>query len=273
MNIRKHPAVVSRRDTLMIDPRQIKILDNWNPRIEFDSAQDDLNRDIYQNGVKESILLKLTSSDDLVLIDGERRLRAALWAIEQGANIVAIPAEVANQKISDSNALKEAIIRNHSKPFLPMEEAEAYSRLLKWGSDIKTIARDIGKEISYIRQRLSLLEGCPEVQKALNEKKLPTYLAEKIITESEGSIERQKKLVKEATSSKEGKNRVKDIVAKTLNIERLGDEKYWKEEDNIYEILDNVLNNLDSKEYFKSNKTQIKNIMRLLDKRASKFKK
>jgi ParB-like chromosome segregation protein Spo0J len=276
MNIRKHPAIKSRKDYFMVDPREIKIIDGWNPRVDF-TGQEDFERDIIQNGVKDPILLKITKSEDLVLIDGERRLSAVLYAIDQGVNIEAIPARIAPQGISDSNALIEAVIRNHSKPFMPLEEAEAYRRLVVWGHSIDVIAKDMGKTIQHIKKRLSLLDGCKEVQEALGKKKIPTYLAENIISESDGNIKKQKELVKEATKSKEGKNKVKKLVDQTLSVSELGNEKYWEEEDLIYSKIDDAISKLSDVVCKGSNLPDavklLENVLKALDKRAKKFRK
>jgi ParB family transcriptional regulator, chromosome partitioning protein len=211
MKIGEYEGVVSRKEIFMVDPNKIIIKKGWNPRFDF-TGQEDLVLDVTENGVRFPVTVKGTNDNELILLDGERRLRAVLEANKQGAEIKTIPAFIKTSTTSDSEALFWGVVANHGKPLLPIEEAEAFRRFLNWGHSIKEIAKRLGRSIPFVNNRLLLLDGSKEVQEAINRKELPVGLAKKIIEETGGDQELQKDLVDEVKKGKEGKEVVKELL-------------------------------------------------------------
>lgn len=199
------------RDLYMIDPQMIKVRKGWNPRYDF-TGEVELVKSIIQNGVKDPIRVKKDSDGNIILIDGERRLRATLIAIAQGAEIRGIPAFLERSTIRDGEALFLSLIANDGKRFLPVEEAQAYKRLYDWGSSIEEIAQRMGRSVNIISNRLLLLDGVEEIKEAINSKKIPLYLGENIIKKSGGDEELQKDLVKLAKTGEKGREEVKKVL-------------------------------------------------------------
>ena len=186
----KNEAVLKRRDVFEIDPRKIDVQDGWNPRTDF-SGEAELKLSIIENGVIEPITVKAIG-ERVVLVDGERRLRATLLAIKEGHEIASVPAMLSRRGISDIEAMFTAIIKNDGKPLSPVEEADAFRRLAAWGVTQADIAKRIGRSQPYVSGRLVLVDAAPEVRKAVSEKKIKVKAAKQIIKKSGGSVERQR---------------------------------------------------------------------------------
>jgi len=94
---------ISRRggEIFMVDPRIINVVDDWNHRVDF-SGEEDLILSIIENGVRVPLLVKKTKEGTLDLVDGERRLKAVLKAIDHGNDIKAVPVEVAKRNTPGS---------------------------------------------------------------------------------------------------------------------------------------------------------------------------
>lgn len=126
----------------------------FNPRKKFDeTALDELSESIKQQGLLQPIKIRpITGTNRYEIVFGERRYRAALIA-----GLKKIPAMIS--VMSDDEAEDAAIVENlHRKDVAPLEEAEAYARLIEKGKDdINSLAVKFGKNKVYIKGRLQLL--------------------------------------------------------------------------------------------------------------------
>lgn len=184
-------GVGTRKEFFLFDPRQIKIVDGWNPRTDFDTDDDKiLKESIIENGVLQPLRVK-RSGDEIHLIDGERRLRAVLQAIADGCNIEFVPMILERKTISDVEAMLTAIIANDGKPFEPIEEAAALARLVKWGVTVDELAKRLGRCKVFVYERLKLVDASPELRSALKNKDVSIKTAAKIVATAGGDTERQ----------------------------------------------------------------------------------
>ena len=192
--------VVKRSDVFHIDPKHIEVVDGWNARTDF-SGEDDLIASIKERGVVEPLIVIKTSDKRLELVDGERRLRAALKAREEGAEILSVPVMVAKKGTSQADLFFDSLTVNTGKPFTPTEEARAFKRLTNWGFDSKTIAARYGCSVSHVRNRLELSEASPEVQTAVNTGEITIGQAQEIAKEADGKIDRQSQELSKAKAT------------------------------------------------------------------------
>ena len=195
----KHEAILKRRDVYEIDPRGIEVAKGWNPRTDF-SGEEELRDSIIENGVVEPLTVRMDDGR-IVLLDGERRLRATLRAIAEGHDIQSVPAIIARRSISDPEAMILAILKNDGKPLTAAEEAEAFRRLVAWGMNQTDIARRVGRSQSYVSGRLALIDAAPEVKEALAKKEIKVKAANRIVAKAGGSVERQREELKRAKDS------------------------------------------------------------------------
>jgi ParB/RepB/Spo0J family partition protein len=139
------------RDTLLslIDP------DPEQPRKHVDEVSlQELAQSMAAHGLAVPVLLRPTADGRYILVHGERRWRAAHilgWE--------SIAAEV--RELSPEEAHWLSLIENIQRDDLsPIEEAQAYEGHLRQGLTQDALAQRIGKERSYIAQKLRLLT-CP----------------------------------------------------------------------------------------------------------------
>ena len=208
------------REIFLVDPSFVKVVSGWNHRTDF-SGEEELVASIKENGVKTPLKVKKTKDGILNLVAGERRLRAVLRAIKEGACIKSIPVEVAQMTESDIDLYIDSIIENDSKPPTPSEEASSFRRLILWGLSIREIALKVGRSDTHIRNRLELAKATPEVKKALDSGEITVKDAKDIIAESDGNVDAQ------SAALEKKKAETRAIKRKTLNLFfQDGDVKY-----------------------------------------------
>jgi ParB family chromosome partitioning protein len=132
-------------DSIIPNPQQ--------PRKDFDDkALQDLSTSMAQNGVLQPVVVRRLG-DGYQLIIGERRWRAAKLA-----GLTKIPAVI--REVSDVQSLELGLVENLLREDLnPMEEAEAYQRLLaEFGWTQEGLAQRVARDRSSIANCLRLLK-------------------------------------------------------------------------------------------------------------------
>ncbi len=153
------------------------------PRKTFDEAElAELADSIKVKGVIVPLLLrelpdKLREKKQFVLIAGERRWRAA-----KKVGLASVPALVETSKLSPADILEIQILENSYRPDVPpLEEAEAYQRLMKqFGYTMDKLIAKTKKSKAHLYGRLKLLELAPGAKKAVQSGKLLPAIAELI---------------------------------------------------------------------------------------------
>lgn len=133
----------------------------YQPRKAFDEANlQDLADSIRKNGVFQPIIVRKSQVLGYEIVAGERRFRASKLAGKD-----TIPAII--RAIDDEQMMEVAVLENLQREDLsPMEEAEAYSTLMK---NLKItqaeLSERLGKSRPYIANYLRLLDLPKEVKK------------------------------------------------------------------------------------------------------------
>lgn len=129
------------------------------PRKDFDDgALQDLSDSLRHSGVLQPVVVRKVG-DGYQLIVGERRWRAAKLA-----GLEKIPAIV--RDATDAESLELALVENLLREDLnPMEEAEAYQRLLaEFGWTQEELAQRVGRDRSTVANCLRLAKLPDEIQ-------------------------------------------------------------------------------------------------------------
>ncbi len=153
--------------------QKIKVVEAYesktNPRGNNFKGQafKDLVASIKEKGVLVPVLARLTGSigkePHIEIIAGSRRFRAA-----KAVGLEEIPAYIV--EMTDDEAREAQIIENLQRQDVhPLEEAEAYSHMIKTTADIKAVAAKVGKSESYIHNRIMLCNLAEEVKQAYRE--------------------------------------------------------------------------------------------------------
>lgn len=149
---------------------------SFNPRKHFD--EDSLNEladSIRQQGILQPVTVRPTADNGYELVFGERRYRAA-----KIVGMQEIPAIIS--ELSDGEAEEIAITENlQRKDVTPMEEANAYQRLMESGRhDLSSLAVQFGKSEAYIRTRLKFTSLIPEIASLLETDEITVSVASEI---------------------------------------------------------------------------------------------
>ncbi|MGE4430042.1 MAG: ParB/RepB/Spo0J family partition protein [Sphingobium sp.] len=124
------------------------------PRKQFDeTALQELADSVAERGVIQPIIVRALSAGRYQIVAGERRWRAA-----QRAQLHRIPAIV--RDFTDAETMEIALIENVQRQDLnPVEEAEAYSRLIaQFGHSQEILGKLVGKSRSHVANMIRLLD-------------------------------------------------------------------------------------------------------------------
>ena len=199
------------RNIFMIDPRQIRVKEGFNPRCDFETGKEDLENDIRVNQVHTPLRVQSTQNG-IYLLDGERRLRTVMSLISKGHDIKAVPCFKERETMNEGDALVLAYSCNNSKPFLPIEEAGLFRRLLNFGWTLKEVSTKTGRSETHINNRMLLLDAVPELKDMVDKKEIGTSLAQDIVKNAAGSAEAQKEMASKVASGKTGKKEVQQKI-------------------------------------------------------------
>lgn len=117
-------------DLFLIDPRNIVVVDGFNVRRDFDL--DELKEQIKAKGVLNPLTVIAFKDDEgnekYKLVDGERRYRATMLAISEGADIPYVRAMKARKDASTEELYIQQMMRNEGKKFTEYECAIMFRR-------------------------------------------------------------------------------------------------------------------------------------------------
>ena len=217
---------------------EIKINDiepNTNqPRKNFsDEKLTQLAESIKQHGVVQPIIVK-KEGEIYRIVAGERR-----WRASRMAGLTTIPVIV--KDLSNRQLMEIALIENLQREDLnPIEEAEAYDRLIKeYNMTQEEISRTIGKSRSAVANSLRLLNLCDEVIEYLKNGELTSGHARCLVTVEDKSTQ-----IKIARTIIEKQLNVRDTekLVKSLLTKKTVQKKPKQELENIVEIEEKFSN-------------------------------
>lgn len=198
-----------RTDIFLIDPRNIVVMEGFNVRIDFDLEE--LKEQIKVAGVLNPITVipfkDEEGNEKYKLVDGERRYRATMLAIEDGADIQYIKALKAPKDSSLEDLYIEQMMRNEGKRFTEYECAIMFRRFKEeFGYSQIEIADKFKKSPAFISKCLSLLDLPPYIQEKIVNGELSVKAAKEIAA-NYGSEKEQVKAAKSAvkTAQEQGK--------------------------------------------------------------------
>lgn len=195
-----------RSDLFWIDPRNIDIVDGFNVRREFDL--DELKEQIKAEGVLNPITViayKVDGKERYKLVDGERRFRATMLAISEGADIPYIKALKAPKEATQEDLCIQQMMRNEGKKFTEYECAIMFKRFKEeFGYSQVQIADKFKKSPAFISKCISLLDMPKEIQDKIVNGELSVSAAKAIVGGYETENEQVEVARSAVKSAKEG---------------------------------------------------------------------
>lgn len=209
------------------------------PRLDFkDKAIEELAHSIKEKGVITPVLVSKTKNG-YQMIAGERRWRAA-----QKAGLEKIPVVI--RETSPVESLELAIIENiHRQDLNPIEEAQAYKRLLEEKNTTQElVAKRVGKERSTIANLLRLLNLPVGIQKDVIDNKLSMGHARVLAGVKNTGEQRRYRdiIIKKELTVRQAESLVKRESKKSVKEKVKSEEEYYMES-----LADGLKRNLGTK--------------------------
>lgn len=173
-----------------------------NPRKKFDEESlSELAASIYEDGVVQPVVCRITEGDRLELVCGERRWRASKKVEEEFGKLskpVEIPVIV--RTLDDRQCLRIMMAENLQRADMtPLEEAQGYDGMKAMGMSVREIARDLGVPKTRVDRFMRLLDLPKVWQERVNSGEVPLYVANEALKVSEP--EQREKALEVASSS------------------------------------------------------------------------
>ncbi|MCX6797089.1 MAG: ParB/RepB/Spo0J family partition protein [Candidatus Doudnabacteria bacterium] len=184
----------------------------FQPRKVFESqALKELADSIKEYGVIQPLVVTRTPIG-FELVVGERRFRAA-----QLAGLEKVPAIIKDSMV-DQTKLEVALIENiQRKELNPIEEAQAYERLMKtFNMTQEQVAKKVGKSRPTIANTVRLLNLPAEIQRAVIEGKLSEGHARPLLglTDPEKMLLMYKQVIEQGWNVRQVEAKVRELTIK-----------------------------------------------------------
>lgn len=184
----------------------------FQPRKVFESqALKELADSIKEHGVIQPLVVTRTSTG-YELVVGERRFRAA-----QLAGLEKVPAIIKDSMV-DQTKLEVALIENiQRKELNPIEEAQAYERLMKtFNMTQDQVAKKVGKSRPTIANTVRLLNLPAEIQRAVIEGKLSEGHARPLLglSDTEKMLLMYKQVIEQGWNVRQVEAKVRELTIK-----------------------------------------------------------
>lgn len=250
-------------DVFLIDPRNIVVVDGFNVRRDFDLEE--LKEQIKAKGVLNPLTVIAFKDENgeekYKLVDGERRYRATMLAISEGADIPFVKALKRPPTMSREDLYIEQMMRNEGKRFSEYECALMFQRFKdEFGYSQVEIADKFKKSPAYISKCLALLDLPKEIQERIVSGEISIKAAREISSNYETKneqVEAANNAIK--TAREQGKTTA-------TNKEVSGSLKEAKEAKNIADALRSVWAYLDGEKV-----VDVDRLIPLLDKEQSLY--
>jgi len=155
-------------------------VDSNQPRKNFNDIEE-LVASIIKEGLIEPLKV-IKEGDKYILMDGERRFRALKLIqksdkLEDSADCIIIDKPL-------NTTITQLVTDVHKCKLDPIEEAEAFKKLIESGLEINELKARLAKSREYIIRRLKLLKFSVYIQEKVRNKEIPMSLLDKINIDS-----------------------------------------------------------------------------------------
>lgn len=229
------PGILKRSNSYFGDPRTITRRVGFNPRFDFGDI-DGLKASIKANGLMQPLRVKRISAGDerlskgfvFELIDGDRRLTSIEALLKDGHEFAeGVPIIIVDKSQDDTTDLIQMFVANDGKPFLPLEECAAYTKMKAAGMTVAQICKAVGRKQMHVTSILALADADEAVKEAVKDGTITKTMAKDIATNARGDKDKQKELVQAAKAAGNDKTARRRVIrqveeAKQLKAARKG---------------------------------------------------
>jgi ParB/RepB/Spo0J family partition protein len=142
---------------------------------------EELAQYIVRGGMYPPLEIRIRDEGGVFVVDGHRRRRAVLRAIELGADMADKNGDVWVHVVAfdgnDVDRMARVMTSNESKPLTDLERANGYKRLASFGLKPAEIAEKIGRSRPHVEQMLILANANRDVQNLVRDGKVSATAA------------------------------------------------------------------------------------------------
>lgn len=174
---------------------------------------DELVASIIRHGVLQPLVVEPGEEGRYNLQIGKRRIAAS-----KIAGLEKVPAIILDASLGAEESLAMRLVENiHRENLDPIDEAEAYSALREMGVKVSDIARQVGKDRTYVSHSMRLLKLHPKIREAIREQKIPREHALALIRlEPNQQIALAEEIMEKGLTTPETRDRVREFLGKEL---------------------------------------------------------
>lgn len=198
-----------KKDILLVDPRLLRIEEGFNTRVDFGDI-DELSSSIVENGVINP-LRGYKEGDFYIIINGERRYRAIMLALNNGHEIARVPFISVHKKTMEERIF-EIVTTNDGKPLTALELGETYKKLMNFGHTYSDIAKKVGKTVKHISDMVLVAESGKEIKTLITDGQVSATLVAEVKSKVK-DVDAAENIIKKATALKNGQKVTKKDIA------------------------------------------------------------
>jgi len=174
---------------------------------------DELVASIIRHGVLQPLVVEPGEEGRYNLQIGKRRIAAS-----KIAGLEKVPAIILDAPLGAEESLAMRLVENiHRENLDPIDEAEAYAALREMGVKVSDIARQVGKDRTYVSHSMRLLKLHPKIREAIREQKIPREHALALIRlEPNQQIALAEEIMDKGLTTPETRDRVREFLGKEL---------------------------------------------------------
>lgn len=174
---------------------------------------EELVASIIRHGVLQPLVVEPGEEGRYNLQIGKRRIAAS-----KIAGLEKVPAIILDTSLGAEESLAMRLVENiHRENLDPIDEAEAYSALREMGVKVSDIARQVGKDRTYVSHSMRLLKLHPKIREAIREQKIPREHALALIRlEPNQQIALAEEIMDKGLTTPETRDRVREFLGKEL---------------------------------------------------------
>ena len=264
-------AEAGSRDLWQIDPRKLKTIEGFNPRVhnaEYEAHIRDSADSIKQDGFLAAhplggYVATVDGEPVVYIYSGHTRLAATLLAISEGAEILRVPVVVSQSGVSIEDLTVELIRGNGGRQLTVYESGIVCKRLIRYGMTEQEIASRTGITVPLVRNRLALMAAPLKLREMVaNDQMSATLAIELINTHGEKALEKAQEAIARAQGDGKGKARkshtgvsprVKFVKKRAANLYEAAskvrsDPGFTKLSSDVQELLMGLLSEIDERE-------------------------
>lgn len=198
-----------------------KIFIRWNARTVFEGIEE-LAESLDENGQIMPGRVDVDADGNFYLTDGERRYRA-LWLLKNKGRDVKMMVIVNHGKTTEEDRIIQMFTTQDGMQLKPFEVSELIRRLFNFGYNQTTVAKKLGKSVSYVNQMLEFSRETEGVKNMVKEGHISVSAVAKIKKEIRNPKERSEAIQKAV--EKGGKVTAEKVTnSKVRKSEQLADE-------------------------------------------------